>query len=65
MKKQLLMLLAVMCCLSNIKADEGMWMLSHVSPKSMKIMKGKKEAILSYGQFMQQGFNGASGKSLS
>ena len=40
MKKQLLMLLAVMCCLSNIKADEGMWMLSHVSPKSMKIMKG-------------------------
>ncbi len=39
MKKKILMLLTLACCFSSIKADEGMWMLSHVSPKSMKIMR--------------------------
>ena len=39
MKKKFLMLLAFACCFSGIKADEGMWMLSHISSKSMKAMK--------------------------
>ena len=39
MKKKFLMLLAFACCFGGVKADEGMWMLSHVSPKSMKVMK--------------------------
>ena len=33
------MLLAFACCFDGVKADEGMWMLSHISPKSMKVMK--------------------------
>ncbi len=33
------MLLAFACCFGGVKADEGMWMLSHISPKSMKVMK--------------------------
>ncbi|MBP3567241.1 MAG: S46 family peptidase [Paraprevotella sp.] len=37
--KKLLVLLVAICCFNGIKADEGMWMLSHVSPQSMKIMK--------------------------
>ena len=39
MKKKFLMLLAFACCFGGVKADEGMWMLSHISPKSMKVMK--------------------------
>ena len=39
MRKKFLALLAFACCVGGAKADEGMWMLSHVSPKSMKIMK--------------------------
>ena len=39
MKKKFLTLLALACCFCGVRADEGMWMLSHVSPKSMKIMK--------------------------
>ena len=39
MKKKFLMLLAFACCFGVVKADEGMWMLSHISPKSMKVMK--------------------------
>ncbi len=39
MKRRFLTLLAVVCCFCGIKADEGMWMLSHVSPKSMQVMK--------------------------
>lgn len=37
--RKLLVLLTAVLCFNGIKADEGMWMLSHVSPKSMKIMK--------------------------
>lgn len=40
MKQKLLALLALACCMGNAKADEGMWMLSHITPSSMKIMKG-------------------------
>ena len=32
-------LLAVACTFGAARADEGMWMLSHISPASMKIMK--------------------------
>ena len=39
MKKKFLTLLAFVCGLNGMKADEGMWMLSHISPKSMKVMK--------------------------
>ena len=39
MKKKCLTLLAFVCGLNGMKADEGMWMLSHISPKSMKVMK--------------------------
>lgn len=39
MKKKFLALLVLACCLGQVKADEGMWMLSHVTPSSMKIMK--------------------------
>lgn len=39
MKKRFLTLLALACCLHGY-ADEGMWTLSHIKPKSMKIMKG-------------------------
>ena len=39
MKKKFLTLLAFACLFSGIKADEGMWMLSHITPQSMKIMK--------------------------
>lgn len=40
MKQKLLALLALAYCMGNAKADEGMWMLSHITPSSMKIMKG-------------------------
>ncbi|MCD8318845.1 MAG: S46 family peptidase [Paraprevotella sp.] len=39
MKKKILTLLILACCFSGIRADEGMWMLNRISPKSMKIMK--------------------------
>lgn len=39
MRKKMLAFLAFACCFGSMKADEGMWMLSHISPKSMKIMK--------------------------
>lgn len=39
MKKKILALLAFACCIGTTRADEGMWMLSHVSAPSMKIMK--------------------------
>ena len=39
MKRKFLALLALACCWGGVQADEGMWMLSHISPKSMKIMK--------------------------
>ncbi len=40
MKKKFLTLLVLVCCFSGVRADEGMWMLSHISSKSMKAMKG-------------------------
>lgn len=39
MKKKFLTLMALLCLLNGARADEGMWMLSHLSPQSMKIMK--------------------------
>lgn len=39
MKKKILALLSLALCIGQTKADEGMWMLSHVAPSSMKIMK--------------------------
>ena len=39
MKKKLLTLLAIGCCLCGAKADEGMWMLNRIAPKSMEAMK--------------------------
>ena len=31
MKKMFLTLLVLACCFSGVRADEGMWMLSHIS----------------------------------
>ena len=31
MKKKFLTLLVLACCFSGVRADEGMWMLSHIS----------------------------------
>ncbi len=39
MKKKFLTLLALACCLNGTRADEGMWMLSHISRESMKTMR--------------------------
>lgn len=40
MKKKFLTLLAFVCGLNGMKADEGMWMLNSLTPQSMKVMNG-------------------------